>query len=278
VGANMNQPKMIKAFIIGIIGCLCCLFNTAIAQDDTPVTTQHLPLIHLGQKDGLIPNYINDLAVDSLGQLQLATFGAGIISYGGYEFAPIQSDKLTKFPIIRKLKLIDNKHYFITSGELYRWDSKLDSLKLIFKDDSPIINFYQIAPNKILISNYRSNYIAEHSKGQYAINELPLSSPIIKLIHPKNKKTIAIMGDGNIISDPFGPTPTTIYKSVSGGNLKVFELNQNLVLIEEGFISYLDKETYKVLKKIPTLSQENLMCFIKITKVSGWEAMKGYLS
>ncbi len=236
-----------------IVGCFLCLFNIAIAQVETPYTFQQLPLIHLGQKEGLIPNYVNDLAVDSLGRLQLATFGAGIISYEGHEFSPMVSENLDKFPVIRKLKLIDNKHYFITSGELFRWDSRLDSLELIFKDDSPIINFYQISPNKMMVSNYRGNFIAENSMGQFIVSELPDTSPITQVVHLKNKITLAILGDGQIISDPFGNNPVSVFRTSKGGIAKIFELDESLVLIEEGFISYLDKEEYKLLKKIPSL-------------------------
>ncbi|WP_373495468.1 triple tyrosine motif-containing protein [Aquiflexum sp.] len=206
-------------------------------------------MVHLGQKEGLIPNYVNDLAVDFLGRLQLATFGSGIISYEGQGFSPMISENMDKFPVIRKLKIIDNKHYFITMGELYRWDSKLDSLELIFKDDSPIINFYQLSPNRMLVSNYKGNFIAECLKDHYTVSELPITSPITQVIHLKNKITLAILGDGKIISDPFGNEPKSVFQA-NGGNAKVFDLDEFLVLIEDGHISYLDKEEFKILKKI----------------------------
>lgn len=246
-----------------IVGCFLYLLNTAVAQDNYPPTQQQLPLIHLSQKDGLIPNYINDIAVDSLGQLQLATFGTGIISYGGYEFSSLQSENLAKFPIIRKLKLIDNKHFFITSGELFKWDSMTDSLEIIFSGDSPIINFYKIAHNRILISNYTGNFIAEKSKDNYSISPLPLSSPIIQILHLKNNKTLAITGEGKIVIEPFTDLPKSIYQTKKGGNSKIFELEDYLVLIEEGLISYLDKDEYKLIQKISTPSDVLFTVFLQ---------------
>lgn len=230
--------------------CFLCQLSAAIAQVQSPVTSHQLPLIHLGQADGLIPNYVNDLAVDYLGRLQLATFGSGIISYDGLEFSPMKSEKLDQFPIIRKLKIIDHKHYFITSGELYKWDSKRDSLELIFKDDSPIINFYQLTPNKMLVSNYKGNFIAESSMDIQAISELPITSPITQLVHLKNKETLAILGNGKIISGPFDINPQTIFQAAKAGVANVFELDESLVLVEEGYISYLDKKEYKLIRKI----------------------------
>lgn len=247
-----EKPAMLRNFISLIVGFFFFLSTSVSAQVQVPTNFHQLPLIHLGQKEGLIPNYVNDLAVDSLGRIYLATFGSGIISYEGLEFSPMISEKLDKFPIIRGLKLIDNQHFFITSGELYRWDSKLDSLELLFRDDSPIINFYQVAPEKMLISNYRGNFLADRSSGQTTVSELPIRSPITQIAFLKNQTTLAILGNGEILVDPLGDSPKSVYQSSTGGNTKVFELENKLVLFEAGYISHFSKDNYSLLKKIPT--------------------------
>lgn len=224
--------------------------QTKVTKNENTQTIEQYPLIHLGQKDGLNPNYLTGLSVNSSGELIIGTFGSGLMIYGGNEFKQVISEKLWKFPVIRNLTVINDKFYFCTSSELYVWNSSSDEIKIVFNGDYPIVFYNIINENRIIVSNTLGNYILEKSFTEYRQTKMDLKYPIVQYLKMKNGETLGMLNNGKIYLNIFEKSEKLLYDSKKLKNLMIYELKKYILIISENSIEYLDKTNYKTIKSI----------------------------
>ncbi len=207
-------------------------------------------LIPYHQAQGLMPSYINHMSTDSLGQLQLATYGSGILSFDGNTFSPLGETTLAKHPIIRKLWLNKTLYYFITENELYEWNRNTDSLRVLFKGNSPILSFSETVQGQLLISNYSGNTLVLAQTGQIHEDHFyPADQAILDYQKISVSQGIYITADNKLVLEETGKPHRLLFIEKNDFFRSLIIHKDFLGIFGAEYFFTFDKKTFELKKK-----------------------------